>query len=311
MSRWTRRLLMISLYCLLWAVLTAFAPLWVALACIRDILGRYRFASTRLLACIWVYLACELLGLLAAGVFWLAHRGMAVGGWRGFIDRNHRLQAWWTQTLLTTVTRAFSMRIHTSGSDCLKGGPILLFMRHASILDTLIPGALLSYNRGYRLRYVLKRELLIDPCLDVIGNRLPNHFVDRGGESGHEVEAIGKLALGLEPDEGVLIYPEGTRFSPARRARALEKVKAMDPARAASFKTLNHVLPPRSGGVLALLAAGDTDVVFCSHRGLEGLMRPRDLLRGMVVGTAVEVSFWRVRAADIPATNEARRQWLD
>lgn len=311
MSRWTRRLLMISLYALLWSVLTALAPLWVGLACTRDMLGRYRFASTRLLACVWVYLACELLGLLAAMFYWFIHRWMAVGGWRWFIDRNHRLQAWWTRTLLTAVTQAFSMRIQITGADCLDGGPILLFMRHASTLDTLIPGALLSYNRGYRLRYVLKRELLVDPCLDVIGNRLPNYFVDRGGDTSHETEAISKLAVGLEPDEGVLIYPEGTRFSPARRTRALERIKARDPARAAYFGPLKQVLPPRPGGSLALLAAGDTDVVFCSHRGLEGLMRPHELLRGGLVGTTVEVAFWRVCAADIPPTNAGRRRWLD
>ena len=32
-----------------------------------------------------------------------------------------------------------------------------------------------------RLRYVLKRELLLDPCLDIVGNRLPNCFVARSG----------------------------------------------------------------------------------------------------------------------------------
>ena len=30
-----------------------------------------------------------------------------------------------------------------------------------------------------RPRYVLKDDLLIDPCLDIVGNRLPNHFLDR------------------------------------------------------------------------------------------------------------------------------------
>ncbi len=302
---------MFGLYCGIWATLTAFAPLWVAVLVLRDVLGNRRYASVRLFACVWVYFTCELLGLLAAFGLWVLHRCLKAASWRWYLDRNHRLQAWWTRTLLTTVTRAFSMRIQIHGSDCVRGGPVLLFMRHASVLDTLLPGALVSWNLGYRLRYVLKRELLVDPCLDVVGNRLPNYFVDRGGDTAREAREVGKLALGLEPDEGVLIYPEGTRFTPKKRNRALERVRAADPGRHQLFSGLTHVLPPRAGGALALLAEGTTDVVFCSHRGLEGMMRAQDLLTGTVVGTTISVHFWRVRAADIPRDARDQRAWLD
>ncbi len=302
---------MVGLYCGLWAVLTAFAPLWVALAGLRDISGHRRFASVRLLFCVWVYFSCELLGLLAACGIWVWHRLMPVAGWKWFLARNHRLQAWWTRVLLTAVTRAFSMRIQIDGHDCLRSGPFLLLMRHASVLDTLLPGALVSWQLGYRLRYVLKRELLVDPCLDVVGNRLPNYFVDRGGETARETVAVGRLAVGLEADEGVLIYPEGTRFTANKRRRALEKIRASDPSRYRRLEQLTHVLPPRLGGVSALLDQGEIDVVFCSHSGLEGLMRPQDLLTGKVVGTTIEVHFWRVQARDIPEDAAARTVWLD
>ena len=33
---------------------------------------------------------------------------------------------------------------------------------------------------GLQPRFVLKRELLLDPCLDVVGARIPNYFLDGG-----------------------------------------------------------------------------------------------------------------------------------
>ncbi|MDC0708578.1 hypothetical protein POL68_08865 [Stigmatella sp. ncwal1] len=48
-------------------------------------------------------------------------------------------------------------------------------------------------RRG-QLKYVLKRELLWDPCLDVVGRRLPNVFVERSGDRGKaEIEAVATL----------------------------------------------------------------------------------------------------------------------
>jgi len=41
---------------------------------------------------------------------------------------------------------------------------------------------------------VLKRELLADPCLDIVGNRLPNHFLDRHAtDSGPELAALPRV----------------------------------------------------------------------------------------------------------------------
>ena len=60
---------------------------------------------------------------------------------------------------------------------------------------------------GVRLRYVLKKELLFDPCLDIVGNRLPNYFVDRGGQDSERARrGVAELVRDLGPDEGALIY---------------------------------------------------------------------------------------------------------
>ena len=65
-------------------------------------------------------------------------------------------------------------------------GPVIVMIRHASILDNLLPSVFVAWPHKVRLRYLLKRELLSDPGLDIGGKRLPNYFVRRG--TGAEIE---------------------------------------------------------------------------------------------------------------------------
>ena len=57
------------------------------------------------------------------------------------------------------------------------GGPLIVFIRHSSTIDTLIPTELITRRHGLKLRFVMKTELLADPCLDVAGHWVPNYFV--------------------------------------------------------------------------------------------------------------------------------------
>jgi 1-acyl-sn-glycerol-3-phosphate acyltransferase len=112
----------------------------------------------------------------------------------------------------------------------------------------------------------------------------------------------------------VLIYPEGTRFTPAKLARAVERLAAagdVDPALLEVARRLRHVLPPRPGGPLALLAhQPPLDVVLVAHTGLEGATRLADLWRGALVGSRLRVRLERVAAADLPADDAGRLRWL-
>ena len=95
----------------------------------------------------------------------------------------------------------------------------MLFVRHSSSADTVLAAGVLANPQRRRFRYVLKQELLWDPCLDIVGCRLPNVFVNRQAvRSGEEALAVAELARDLGPDKGVLIYPEGTRYSPKKQA---------------------------------------------------------------------------------------------
>ena len=189
-------------------------------------------------------------------------------------------------------------------------GPIVVLMRHASVIDNLVPATFVAAPHGIRLRYVLKRELLSDPAIDIAGNRLPNVFIARGSDdAGREIERVRELARGLGPGEGMLIYPEGTRFTEAKRARVLEKLAAADAPLHAAAQLLHHVLPPRLGGPLALLDAG-ADVVVCAHHGLDGFSHIANIWSGGLIGRTVSIRFRRFPHADIPSGREERVEWL-
>ena len=95
---------------------------------------------------------------------------------------------------LSWAERVFALRTVIEGEDAIEPGPILVFIRHVSQADTLLPVVLITRRHGIALRFVLKQELLWDPCLDIVGHRLPNVFVRRGsGESEREIAAVQRL----------------------------------------------------------------------------------------------------------------------
>ncbi len=180
--------------------------------------------------------------------------------------------------------------------------------RHASLIDTLLPSVLITAEHGIRLRYVLKKELLADPALDVAGSRLPNYFVDRRSRGSMEAARVAELANGIGPSEGVLIYPEGTRYRQERQAGMIRRL-GRRPELQAIARNLNHVHPPRLGGPIALFDSG-LDVVFVAHAGLDGFARVADVWAGEFVGSTVRVSFRRVLASEIPIEQNDRERWL-
>ena len=159
----------------------------------------------------------------------------------------------------------------------------------------------------------MKRELLWDPCLDLVGNRLPNCFVDRrAGSTRGETKRIAALAVGLVSGEGVVLYPEGTRFSEHKRDRVLQRLQRQgDPELLRCAEALHHVLPPRTAGALALIdSAPEADVVFFAHTGFEGASSFADIFQGTMIGSAVRARYWATSAESIPRDSRERKRWL-
>jgi 1-acyl-sn-glycerol-3-phosphate acyltransferase len=281
----------------------------LAIDTVRRVASAVPPTAARLALFLWVYLAAEVVGLAALAALWLASLGGRRRAW--LLDRTWRFQQLWAGTLFDAVRVLFRVQLEVTGGDAVAPGPVIVLIRHASIVDNLLPANLVARPHQIRLRYVLKRELLADPCLDVAGRRLPNYFVRRGTGEAQEVERVRELAHGLGADEGVLIYPEGTRFTPERRARAIERIAESDSHLAARARRIRHLLPPRLGGVGALLdGAPDADVVVIAHHGFDGLRLISDIWRGGLVGLVVRVRVTRVPRSAVPTEAAARADWL-
>ncbi len=307
-----RRLFTISRDVGLLLLLTWLAPILLAVAlfidAVRWLVTRRPFMGVRSLAFLWVFLAAEMVGLLWLAAQWVGtgfgarSRRMTAAAWR--------VQTWWARTLFTTVERLFALDVVVDDLEVVHPGPIVALFRHASIIDNLLPAILLSDQAGLQMRWIIKRELLSIPALDVAGKRLPNYFVDRSSEDPSvELSRIRALAQDLGEDEGVLIYPEGTRFTAAKRTRAIVRLEESEPELAQRARQMRFVLPPRTGGVLELLDAG-TDVVVCAHEGLDGFASVGDIWSGALLGRVVRVRFWRISADDIPLDRVDRIAWL-
>jgi 1-acyl-sn-glycerol-3-phosphate acyltransferase len=315
MNALSRRAVTFTALALAALAVTAASPLWLLAALSIDVARALRasrpFMALRLALFLWVYLLSELVGLCALGLVWIA-AGAGPSRAERLLRASWRVQTLWVGALFRTVRALFSLELVTEGLECCAPGPILVFARHCSIIDTLLPTELLSRQRGYLLRFVLKRELLWDPCIDVAGLRLPNAFVARDqSDTRGEIRAVGALARELGPSDGVLLFPEGTRFSREKRRRIIERLAASDPAAHARASALEHVLPPKLGGAMALLDACDADVVFLAHSGLEGFASVGALFREGLARKVLYVRAWRVARREIPADSEGRERWLN
>lgn len=309
-----RRLVTVPGYFVAWALWLAASPLWLVATALVDAVRRSGGVALRCAMLVAVYLTCEVLGILASAGLWAW--GLLPGtDSRRYEDIHFRLEAWWGTTLFRWVVRLFGLRVEVEGHDEaeLGRGPYLLLVRHSSTADTLLASALISGPHRMRLRYVLKRELLWDPCLDIVGNRLPNVFIDRfTADPVREVRLVEQLARDLGPRDGILIYPEGTRFSEAKRIRALERFRDKGDTAMVEYATgLTRVLPPRPGGTLGLLeAAPQADVVLCAHTGFEGAASLLEIWNGALLNRVVRVDFRRVARERIPASRDDRAAWL-
>lgn len=311
LATWGRRAVSIPVFFCAAALLLAGSPVLFSLALSADAVRRQRLATTRALAFFCLYFGCEVAGLFAATGIWLR----CLGAPRAiFTAQNLRLQRWWTTTLRRGAFRIFSLETSVTGEEHCDRGPVIALFRHASVADTLLPMMLIGTPHAIALRWVLKVELLWDPCMDVVGSRLRNCFVSRMPEtSRRDVHAVGDLMRDLGPRDGVVIYPEGTRFTAAKRRRLLEKLaESGDEDALASAASFEHVLPPRLGGALALLEANTAgaDVLFCAHTGLESIATFADLWNGRVIGERVRIAVWRVPFESIPISRAERIDWL-
>ncbi|MCW2992555.1 MAG: hypothetical protein JWQ18_50 [Conexibacter sp.] len=311
--RYARRARGIAIEATAFVVVTLLLPLLLAVAAAVDLtlalVKRKPWMGLRLVAMLWWFLFGELRGIAGLTLIGLASLGRDTRTRR---FRVYRLRQLWAAGHLGGVRRLFDLDFDVRGLDDVAPGPVLILMRHASIIDNTMPDTVVGRAHGLGLRFVLKRELEMIPTIDIGGRWVPTNFVRRGsGDTVRELQDLAKLGIDLDPHEGILIYPEGTRSTPKKLASAKAKIAERQPEIAPLADKLQHVLPPRLGGPLALLeATRGTDVVFCGHVGLDGFEYISDIWRGGLVGGTVHVQFWRYPASEVPVERDAQIRWL-
>jgi 1-acyl-sn-glycerol-3-phosphate acyltransferase len=309
-TRWaTIRRRSVSLPALLIATLaiTASIPLWLPIALVVDTVRlRFRFPIARLLAFGVCWSWIETAGVVRATGLWLGARSNDHAA-------HYELMGWWSGALMRAMGATLGVRPRIEHLDDLVDGNAVILARHASLGDSLLSGWALATEARVRPRFVLKRELLCDPCLDIVGLRVPNHFLDRSAtDSAAELDALEHLAAGIGPGVVGVIFAEGTRSNDAKRARALSRIAERDPARADRLAGLRHLLPPRPAGSMAMLAgAPGADVILVWHTGFDGL----DTFGGVIRHLArplppVRFVTRRVPRVEVPAADDFV-EWLD
>jgi 1-acyl-sn-glycerol-3-phosphate acyltransferase len=305
-----RRLTSVPLLLIAATALVALLPVWLPIAVFVDLVrGRLRMPTARLLAFALGWSWLELTGVIVALWLWSTGR-------RNDHPRHYALQRWWAANLMRVLRRTTGLTVEVTGIEAMSPGPVVMLCRHASLADSLVSAWVVTSLATKRPRYVLKRELLADPCLDIVGNRLPNHFLDRdAADSASELAALTVVANGLGIDDVAIIFPEGTRAAPAKRTRALARIAERDPVRAERLAALQHLLPPRPAGTAALLAGSPgSDVVIAWHTGFEGLDTFGGILRSLGRGAPrVRFAAIRIPRDHVPSTDDvpALTAWLD
>jgi 1-acyl-sn-glycerol-3-phosphate acyltransferase len=273
---------------------------------------RKPWVAVRLVGMLWWFLFGEIRGLAGITLIWLASGGPFGQGSLRRRRGIYNLRIHWSRSHLGGVRVLFGLRFEVEGLESAGPGPVVIMMRHASIIDNVLPDTTVGHAHGMGLRFVLKRELQMIPTIDIGGRWVPTNYVRRASDDPEaEVAALRTLAHDMGSGEGILIYPEGTRFTPAKLKRAQQVIAERQPELAPLAGRLRNILPPRLGGPLALLdEAKGVDVVFCGHTGFDGFQYISDIWTGGLVGRTIRVRFWRHPAETIPEGDEARTAWL-
>ena len=301
--------LLVSLACL------TLSPLLLALAALVSAVTRRPqvLIFTRLAI---AYFALELATLIACGALWLASAGGRFMGTELFQRLHVRLLRWFVHGFAVRWSALLEIDVpeepRSEATRALEAdGPLLFFSRHAGPGDTvlLIDRLLTRFDRAPSV--VFKQSVAIDPCVDLIGHRLPHAVLDTSEPEACEAR-IAEVAADLGDRGVLLLFPEGGNFTSERRRRAIRKLWRTGRRReAAKADQMTHVLPPRPSGALAALRGNpEAAVVFGAHSGLGLAAFPREVWDQTPLRRTFSSRMWLAPAAERPAEAEAQVVWI-
>jgi len=308
-----RRLALAPLVAVVELALVVISPVILLVAAlVSPFFGGARPLRTALIAL--AFAAHHLGATIACLGLWIGS-GFGRGAGSERMQRAHyAVLRWFVSGVYRPIIRLARVEVSVSGSpeaeEALSGNdrPVLVLSRHAGEGDTLLVIHELLCRRRRGPRVVMHEALRLDPLIDVLGERLPNRFVDpRGGDT--EVE-IAAMAGELDPRAALVIFPEGGNVTDERRRKGIERLERDGHVEEARWaREMRHVSAPRPGGTLAAIeAAPEIDVVVMGHVGFPtGL---GEVWRLLPERQTIEVRLWHEPPGAIPAERDAQIDWL-
>jgi len=286
-----RRLIMVPAVIVLACFYFVTFPLLLSVCLLIDLVYTRRLMATRVLLFLGLYLVSQVVGLIVALLLNAFRWSESI-----FLKANYWLQQHWAGFLFYGASRIFNLKVEIDRpaelAAHIRGRPVILMVRHASTADSLFGSLFFGVPFKVDLRYVLKAELMLDPCLDIVGHRLPNAFIRRGGFAQKSVEQLVALSEGVTENQGVLIFPEGTRFTEAKQ-RSLTAKYERDPEALARVQRFKKVLPPRHTGVSAIgHALPDAAWVTLGHTGVDQATSFAEFFKGALLDRTIRVKLW-------------------
>jgi acyltransferase-like protein len=298
---------------LLCIALVGLSPIILLAAATADLFLPGNWRTLRLVAFLLAYLVLEAAGLIAMFALWIAS-GFGIAIRKPWMQEAHYgFMRTWLKTVNAAAKLIFRLKVHIEDRPVPRSGPILVFCRHAGPGNSmlLIGTILVGYRRHPRI--VMLAKLQWEPLYDVMLNRLPNRFIKHDPKRRElYTNAITDLATGLGDQDAFVLFPEGKDFTPRVRKRAIEYLrgKGLDAA-AERAERMEHVLPPRHGGVMAAMAgAPDADVVLVAHSVLEEVGTFKELWSRIPLEQPVVARYWRLAPSEVPKEQDEVIDWL-
>jgi hypothetical protein len=309
-----RRVVVAPVVLAICVALVVLSPALLVLAGVIDlVLPGNDWRTLRLVAFCVAYLIFEVAGIVWMFVLWVA------SGF-GLTIRSERMQALhygfmkWQLKQVNGAARAFfRLRIFIEDRPKPTPGPVLVFSRHAGPGNSLMLVGTLMIGYHRRPRIVMLAKLQWDPLYDMLGNRLPNRFIQHDPNSRDVyIKAIADLAQGMSDRDAFVLFPEGHDFTRPLRLRAIAHLRGKGFHGAADkAERMRNVLPPRHRGTMsAIAAAPQADVVFVAHTVLEDIGSFRDLWSRIPFSGPIRSRYWRLPPTEVPHGEQEQIDWL-
>jgi hypothetical protein len=312
--RIVRRVVVAPVVLAICLVLIGLCPALLAFAGVIDLfLPGNSWRTLRLVAFCAAYLIFETVGIVWMFVLWVA------SGF-GLAMRSERMQSLhygfmkWQLKQVNGAARAFfRLRIFIEDRPKPTPGPVLVFSRHAGPGNSLMLVGTLMIGYQRRPRIVMLAKLQWDPLYDMLGNRLPNRFIQHDLKTRDVyVEAIADLARGMGDRDALVLFPEGRDFTWRHRLRTIAHLRRRGfRGEADKAERMRNVLPPRHRGTMAAIgAAAGADVVFVAHTVLEDIGSFPDLWSRIPFPGPIRSRYWRLPASEVPSGEQEQIDWL-